>query len=204
MSLDLPRLAETVERGRQPSVLRRIGLEGTALAIWQRRVPPGLGSWLEALPAGRLPAMRRSLSVPDLRPAVLQACREAGTPEGAELLAGEVCLLGRLAADAFGCATLQVRIDVATRRSCPKWHVDAVSARLVCTLRGPGTEWGPIGPEGTPRALNRLETGEVGLFRGALWPGDELAAILHRSPDASPERPRLCVIIDPAPQGALQ
>ncbi|WP_172331503.1 DUF1826 domain-containing protein [Mangrovicoccus sp. HB161399] len=203
MSLDLPRLAEGIESGPHPSVLRRIGRDGTALAIWQRRMPADLRGWLDGLPAGRMPQFRRTLPAGTLRLAVAEACRRAGTPGGAgqELLAAEICLLGQLAADVFGCAALRVRLEVATRQTCPKWHVDAVPVRMVCTLRGPGTEWGPIGPDGVPRRTHRLETGEVGLFRGALWPGDELAAILHRSPQATPERPRLALAIDPAPRG---
>ncbi|WP_138471286.1 DUF1826 domain-containing protein [Poseidonocella sp. HB161398] len=205
MSLDLPRLAATAETGPGPSVLRRIAGEGVALAIWQRRLAPELRDWLDRLPAPALPSFRQVLPALHLRPAVLAACRAAGLGDGPgpALLADEICQQARLAADAFACPLLRVRLSVAARRSCPKWHVDAVPVRLVSTLRGPGTEWGMVGPGGTPEEVRRMEPGEVGLFRGALWPGDELAAILHRSPEPEPGRPRLVLVLDPAERREL-
>lgn len=37
---------------------------------------------------------------------------------------------------------LRLRFDVINFNGCPKFHVDAVKARLVCTYRGTGTQYG--------------------------------------------------------------
>jgi hypothetical protein len=97
----------------------------------------------------------------------------------------------------FGSPLLELRLDVTEGQPCPKWHVDAVPGRLICTLRGPGTEFGSIGPDGEPQAIRRMARGAVGIFRGVLWPGRELAAVVHRSPPRNAGGPRLLVVIDP-------
>lgn len=199
MSLDLPRLAEQVRIGTAPTILHQIEADGTALALWQRRLAPELADWLDTLPVGQLPQLRQTLPLARIRSRVKEACHMVGLPtgDGPTWLQAEICHLAHLAADLFDTTQLHLRLAPVQRRTCPKWHVDAVTMRMICTLRGPGTEWGPIGPGGAPRETHQMTRGEVGLFRGALWPGAELAALLHRSPIASITQPRLVLVIDP-------
>ncbi|MFM1751215.1 MAG: hypothetical protein RL119_177, partial [Actinomycetota bacterium] len=56
-------------------------------------------------------------------------------------LCDDVAFLGRLCADLVGCSRLGVRIEVLDRAMCPRFHVDRVGLRLLCTYLGPGTEY---------------------------------------------------------------
>lgn len=197
MTTLLPRIATAMNESRDPRVLGSLAMEGVSLAVWQRDLAPGLAEALDALPAERLPRMRRALTVGEVAPAVRAACIVAGTGEAALALSADVARLAGLAAEVLTAPLLQIRLDVTEGQPCPKWHLDAVPARMICALRGPGTEYGPIGPGGDPQAVHRLARGAVGMFRGALWPGPELAAIVHRSPPADGDGPRLLLVIDP-------
>jgi len=65
-------------------------------------------------------------------------------------------LAGVLAAFAELVPTNAVKVDFCktSARSCPLFHVDRVSFRMLCTLRGPGTEWLADG------AVNRKRLGQ--------------------------------------------
>lgn len=197
MSVDIPGIATAMNSSADPRVLQTLGMEGVSLALWERPLPPGLPEALDALPAERLPRLRRRLAVGQVVAAVRLAAIDAEAGSCTEPLAGEVGMLADLADGLFASPQLEIRLDVTEGRPRPKWHVDAVRGRLLCTLRGPGTEFGPIGPGGEPQSVHRMARGAVGVFRGALWPGRELAAIVHRSPPNTAGGPRLLIVIDP-------
>jgi hypothetical protein len=195
--LDLPRIATAMNESSDACVLQTLGMEGVSLAVWRRALPEGLAAWLDTLPVERLPTMRRTLPVGKVAEAVRSACRHAGAGEAPDALAEEVATIAAHAAMALAAPLLEVRLSVSAGQPCPKWHVDAVAGRVLCTLRGPGTEFGPIDPHGGALSVHRLAPGHVGAFRGALWPGKELAGIVHRSPPAPEGAPRLLLVIDP-------
>lgn len=110
-----------------------------------------------------------------------------------------------------------VRLSISHQRSCPRFHVDKVGLRLICTLQGPGTEWLEhecvdrrflgFGSQGIPdegsgllksgAQIHRMQTFEVGLFKGELWPGNENRSAVHRSPAVKPLSPhRIVVTLD--------
>jgi hypothetical protein len=84
--------------------------------------------------------------------------------------------------------------------ACARFHVDNVRARLLCTYRGPGTEYADLaaaaaGPEG------RLARGAVAVFRGLRWEGAGVG-LLHRSPPIDGTgATRLLLAIDAADAG---
>ncbi len=197
MSDVLPRFATAMNSSADPRVLQTLGMEGVSLALWERALPERLSMALDALPVERLPRLRRRLAVHQVATAVSEACDEAGTGDCAGLLAADIEELATHAMRVFASPLLELRLDVTEGQACPKWHVDAVPGRLLCTLRGPGTEYGPIGPNAEPQSVHRMARGAVGVFRGVLWPGQELAAIVHRSPPREVGGPRYLVVIDP-------
>lgn len=199
MTDTMPRLATTITSSRDPGVLGTIDLEGVAAALWLREPDPGFQAWLDALPAEALPRMRRRLRPGAVAAAVAAACAEAGTPTGPERdrLEAEIAALAGHAAAALAALLLEVRLEVRDRQACPKWHLDVVRGRAICTLRGSGTEFGPGRPDGEPATVLVMPTGTVGLFRGLLWPGPELSGIVHRSPAAKAGETRLVLVIDP-------
>ncbi len=197
MTTVLPAIATAMNSSDDPNVLRTLGMKGVSLALWDRALPDDLAHTLDSLPPENLPVMRRRLAVSQVRRAVLEACEDAGANEIATDLATEIRELASHAMAVFASPMLEIRIQVTEGQPCPKWHVDAVQGRLLCTLRGPGTEYGPLQPSGEPDTVHRMTRGQVGVFRGALWPGRELAAIFHRSPPKDVGGTRLLVVIDP-------
>lgn len=197
MTTALPRIATVVNSSTDSSVLQTLGMEGVSFALWTRELPANLTNALDSLAVDRLPRFRGRFPARGVAAAIRAACEEAGTGKCAALLVAEVETLATHAMQIFGSPMLELRLDVAEGQPCPKWHIDAVRCRLLCTLLGPGTEYGPIGPNGEPQSIHRMARGAVGVFRGALWQGRELAAIVHRSPPREAGGSRLIVVIDP-------
>ena len=195
--LDLPRIATAMNASPDPCVLQTLGMKGVSLALWQRRLPQALTNWLDKLPPEKLPQFRRTLQVLKVGEAVRAACLETGETDHADALAAEVAAIAEQASMALAAPMLEVRLAVTARQSCPKWHVDAVPGRVLCTLRGQGTEFGPIDADGGAQSVHHMARGHVGAFRGALWPGQELAGIVHRSPPVKDGAMRLLLVIDP-------
>lgn len=194
-------VARDVVRGRKADVLADIHCPGTGAAIWARSPDAGFQNWIDALPIRCLPEMNTVVPVETAKVAVLSACEAAGLPDGSmrDVLAGDVAALALIAGRLLEVSEVRIRLDVACDVMCPKFHIDAVSARLLCTYRGPGTQYVPEGLEDVPRRVRQVRTGAVALFRGRLWPGAERTGLLHRSPD--PDRKtggaRLLLVIDP-------
>lgn len=195
----LPRLATTVTTSRDPGVLGTLDLDGVAAALWLRDPDPAFQDWLDALPVDSLPGLRRTLRPRDVAAAVRAACDAAGTPDGPfrDRLVDEVAGLADHAARALSALMIELRLDVRDRQACPKWHLDVVRGRMLCTLRGTGTQFGLGRPEGEPAKVQTIPTGTVALFRGLLWPGQELSGIVHRSPPMTSGEARLVLVIDP-------
>ena len=201
MSRTLPRLATAVNSGTESAVLRTVALEGVGLALWERRPPEAFRSWLDGLPAEQLPSLRGTVPVTRVRPVAAEACEAAGLPAGPhrDRLVADIAEMAEIFAEVLASPVLDIRLDVTTGQACPKWHVDMVRARLLCTLPGPGTAFGPARSDGTPASLHRVPTGWAGLFRGFLWPGRDVMGIVHRSPPAREgAAARLLLVLDPA------
>ncbi len=111
---------------------------------------------------------------------------------GRAALAADLAFLAELYTDLLGCPALGVRIERLERAMCPRWHRDQTGIRLLCTYRGPGTEWLD------DRRLHRLDLGEeatqlrpatgcaeafdIVLLKGSAWPGNAARGAIHRSP----------------------
>jgi hypothetical protein len=122
----------------------------------------------------------------------------------------DVALLTCACRDLFGVERVGLRLRTLDKPMCPRFHVDHVTCRLVCTYGGMGTEWLPddcvdrskLGPgaKGLPdsesgvildeTAIRVMPPYAVGLMKGARWEGNEAHGLVHRSPRCTPERPR--------------
>lgn len=199
-----PAMTSTAEsrviRGTDATVLDRIGDPGCAAAIWACGRDAALGRWLDGLSAAFLPRTRRVLRPDQVGAAVLDACDAALTPQPdrCRALADLVQDLANGFAAAMGVRWLRLRLDAVDTDGCRRFHRDVVRARLLCTLRGSGTEFG-IATDSTaePDRIERMATGDVGVFRGTLWPGGVLP-LVHRSPPiAGRGETRLLLVLDP-------
>ncbi|KUF11403.1 DUF1826 domain-containing protein [Pseudoponticoccus marisrubri] len=171
-----------------------------AAAIWQRPARPGFAPWIDALEADRLPQARVILRPEAVPAAAAEACDAAGLPEGAhrDWMLQDISALAERFAALMHARWLRLRLDVVTTNACRKFHVDAVTARLVCTYRGTGTQYGIATDGGDPDPIMTVPAGSPILLRGTHWPTRPVSALRHRSPpiEGSGET-RLLLVLDP-------
>jgi hypothetical protein len=183
-----------------------------------KSVPLGLVPFL--LKRRALPAHIRSLlreSLPLLPEHVRIEGPAAGLAES--LLHGLPCLLDStlldwLVADIESCARrlcemagsdcAAVRLEKATDRTCPRFHVDSVTMRLLCTYCGPGTEWADpntaysvnFGEPFDEILIHQVPTEAIVIYGGASASAG-LHPLWHRSPAVPSSETRLLLCIDP-------
>jgi hypothetical protein len=177
--------------GPDPAILRAIHHPRTALAIWQRAMPPALAAWIDALPPHQLPSLCLECKADQASLFLAEAFAAVGVAAGeprAILVTDMVEQIGRFAAISAG-RLVQVRVEPVSDNACSKFHVDRVTVRLLITYRGPGTEW--MARTGADRGAIPLSSGNihqvsrfsVAVFKG--WPDHSTRVappLLHRSP----------------------
>jgi len=171
-----------------------------AAAIWRRQPLPSFQNWIDDLEAEQLPQARVILRPKDIRAAALQICEISDTPDcderdrfiddGAGLADGFAAIMNA--------PYLRLRFDAVNSNACRKFHIDAITARLICTYRGTGTQYG-ISTDGTePKRVFTVPTGAPILLRGTAWPETPRAGLLHRSPPIEGTgETRLVLVLDP-------
>jgi hypothetical protein len=93
-----------------------------------------------------------------------------------------------------------------TTNACRKFHVDAMAARLICTYRGTGTQYGQSRNGDDPKRVFTVPTGSAVLLRGSLWPSNRDCGLVHRSPPIEGTgETRLVLVLDPVdiPEDAI-
>ena len=183
-----------------PEGLLTINRPGCAAVIWRRQPAYSFQDWMDRLDPSLLPRSRVIMKPDAVDDAVRHSCDVAGTPDSAErsLLVDDVADLAKRFAEIMDAPYLRVRLDVITTNSCKKFHIDAVTARLICTYRGTGTQYGVSTDGAEPKRVFTLSTGAPIILRGTLWPADPPSGLLHRSPPiAGTGETRLLLVIDP-------
>ena len=157
---------------------------GCAVALCQRQPDRNVLEWLERLDSDRLPKARVILPPDRISEALEQICDISDTPDCEERkrLIDDVTELAKVFADLMKAAHLRLRFDVVTTNSCKKFHIDRITARLLCTYRGTGTQYGFSVDETEPDHILTVPTGSPIVLRGSLWPETPKSGILHRSP----------------------
>ncbi|WP_454270644.1 DUF1826 domain-containing protein [Roseovarius sp. MBR-51] len=193
------RLATGVAQGDRPGVLHQVTRSGQAVAVWQRQRDAGFADWIDRLAPESLPQARCYCMAQRAREAAQAACAAASLSAGREreMLCGDIGALALLFSQVMGRSALHLRLEVVRDDACRKFHLDQVPARLLCSYRGAGTEYGLRRAQGDPKSLYRMATGDVGIFRGALWPGEEMSGVVHRSPPIARQgETRLLMVLD--------
>ncbi|SFD78617.1 DUF1826 domain-containing protein [Roseivivax sediminis] len=198
-SLFRPARIDGVVSTPQPDGLWLIRSPEVGGVIWQRRPLAAFQAWLDGLDAAQLPRARVVLRPDAVRAAATAACESAATPDGPERrrFIDDVAALADIFADVMDARWLRLRFDVVDGNACRRFHTDRVSARLVCTYRGTGTQYG-LGGTGDPEAIRTVPTGAPFVMRGTLWPVRPDPGLVHRSPpiEGSGET-RLLIVLDP-------
>ena len=129
---------------------------------------------------------------------------------GHRAFCADIATLCALYADLFGLQGIGLRLRTLDKPMCPKFHVDSVTCRLVCTYGGIGTEWLVDSDVNRPKlgvgsgSLSDAESGlvlnanaiqvmpayAIGLLKGSAWEGNEEHGAVHRSPQETGASPR--------------
>jgi hypothetical protein len=195
-----------------PLGLTRIFNPETQLAQWRRPADTVIANWLDENASDLGSGLRQTLApgqMPDLGRLPAGAGREA--------LAADIVLLAEVLSELLDATTIGFRLEVVGKAMCPRLHVDRVGIRLLCTYRGPGTEWvedasvdrrflgaaaggKPDDVSGLLLGRHRIETippFAVALLKGNLWQGNDGRGIVHRSPAlADKDVPRVLLAMD--------
>ena len=127
---------------------------------------------------------------------------------GARAFLDEIRVFAAVYADLVDADHLGVRLAVTRAAMCPRFHVDRVGVRMVCTYQGPGTEWLdhadverarighaagglPDTESGLIRSgarIQQMRLFEVGLLKGEAWEGNLGRGAVHRSPAGGARR----------------
>jgi hypothetical protein len=161
---------------------------------------PRFQSWIDGLDPDVLPRARVILRPEAVREVAEEVCNASGTPEGPERdrLVDDTAALADAFAAIMRARWLRLRLDVVTTNGCRRFHIDAVTARLVCTYRGTGTQYGISTDGHEPRLVFTVPTGSPILLRGTLWPDRSRSGLLHRSPPIEGTgETRLVLVLDP-------
>lgn len=182
-----------------PDILSRILHSACNLAIWQRAPLPGI----EAILVASSKEIRFLATLVELPARLDEAMDVAGFPQAAprgEFMADVAALATRYAA-LCKLAQVEVRLEIVTGDACRKWHADYVTARLITTYHGRGTQWidaadaARVKQGEEPLAIHALGAGDVGIFKGRLATD---SPAIHRSPPISGSgEKRLLLVLNP-------
>ncbi|WEF24878.1 DUF1826 domain-containing protein [Paracoccus sp. S3-43] len=181
--------------------LQQIAQPGIGAAVWRRDRAPAFAEWVETISPGHLPALRALVDFRAVENCIHAACDLSGLPAGPmrDLLASDIAALALMFARIMRNPLMHIRFEAVTTNACRKFHVDQIPARLLCTYRGPGTQFGLKDDSGEVALAGEMRTGDVAVLRGALWPGKEATRLLHRSPPIEGTGDvRLFLALDPA------
>ncbi|MEM8736824.1 MAG: DUF1826 domain-containing protein [Planctomycetota bacterium] len=194
--------ASATRISRDPTVLRSIKQEECSLTIWERTPLARMEQLLEGAPKD----IRLDTSLAGIGSSFSNALVTHGfaKPFAHPLLVEDVSGLAELYCSILGIDELEVRLEVVTTNSCRKFHADYVTARLITTYVGAGSNWLDADDadrvkEGLePRKIHSLTTGDVGIFKGKLALG---RPAIHRSPPiAGTGQKRLLLALNPIEQ----
>ncbi|PNG11813.1 DUF1826 domain-containing protein [Stutzerimonas stutzeri] len=195
--------------GDTPAVLGDALHDGVNLAVWRRSLPQPVTDFACALLALGEPLAESLTLEPDAGDLRVLPLAEAYWD-----IAGHAGFVADVAwlVSAFACLIearrVGLRLRVLDKAMCPRFHVDHVPLRLITTYAGAGSEWlredamprhrlGEPAAEPTDmREIGHLHAGEVALFKGEKWQGNEGAGIIHRSPQVEPGERRLILTLD--------
>ena len=194
-----PGLAPACRSSDRPDILAAIRAEDCNLALWHRAPLADFTPLTTGTPAD----LRFESTPAAVGDALLAALAESGfaAPALHPVLAADVAAIAQLYCAALDLARFELRLEVVRTDSCRKFHADYVTARLITTYAGEGTDWldeadaARVAAGQEPRRINRMNAFDVGLFKGKL--ATDTPAI-HRSPPiAATGGARLLLVLNP-------
>lgn len=187
-----------------PAVLADIYQSDVQVAVWDRPDAVTGNAVSRAYQAGL--AVKCWLSMSSLESSLQRALPH----DDYGSLREDLALLADMSACLFGVTELGLRVTALSKPMCPRFHVDRIPVRLLCTYGGPGSQWLPADAVAANLLLpgveqngaycadhvQQLQAGQVALFKGDTWRDNSGSGVVHRSPPMSPGQQRLLVTLD--------
>ena len=164
------------------------------LAVWRRPADAAIARYCAAL-TQRSRIGQRQVLAPG---SAFDAHWLPELPGRGSLLA-DIARLSELFAVLVDPPQLGLRLEMLERPMCPKFHVDRVALRMLCTYLGAGTEWVDVQSPADVSAqtpIQTVPTFAVALCKGSSWPGNTSRGLVHRSAAATVSAPRVLLAID--------
>lgn len=203
-----------------PAVLARIYEDEISIAIWQRQLSQEVESYVdELLRKSKTISLKLSGSPEQLMDEIQRVFPPALISEqdscvSAAAFYADIHQVLDMFCCLFDAKILGLRINTLEHAMCPRFHTDNVAIRLITTYYGLATEWLPdqlsnrtalgtacasqINAPGAITAneknIQRMAAGDVALFKGELWAGNEGRGIIHRSPEPTAQQPKRLVM----------
>ena len=169
-------------------------------AIWRRTPLSKFQTWIDSLPEKELPSARIALPLDAIQRALMEVMQISGMPACVqrEMLIDDIVALANVFAEINQTKFLRLRLETVTGNTGSKFQIDAVTTRLVCTYRGPGTQY-CFAADGTDSSnIFDVPTCSPIVMRGTLWPTKERSGFSHRSPPIEGSgKTRLLLVLDP-------
>ena len=198
-------------QGETPQTLTRILDDDVNLAIWQRQLPVHIidfGQLLLSLNTPLAESLVLELPSDDAEPNLQGLASGFSDLQGYEGFIADVSWLVSAFACLLGAKRIGLRLRALDKAMCPRFHVDHVPVRMITTYSGIGSQWLREGvidrhqlgiPEVEPvqdLMIEQIATGDVALFKGEKWHGNEGFGLIHRSPQPAPGERRLILTLD--------
>ncbi|MEP2897063.1 DUF1826 domain-containing protein [Roseibium sp.] len=170
-----------------------------AAAIWKRETAAKFQNWIDGLDPVDLPHARIMLRAEMVRDAMTDLVDAHALPDCVErtMLIDYVAALAAMFSGIMDSRYLRLRINVIEINACSKFHIDTVTARLICTYRGRATQYGNGAMGEAPGEVYDLPTGSPMILRGTSWGSTAEPGLLHRSPIEGTGETRLVLVLDP-------
>jgi len=130
--------------------------------------------------------------------------------QGYEAFCADIAQVIDIFSHLFELESIGLRLGMLDKAMCPRFHVDHVPCRLVCTYGGIGTQWledayvdrsklgsrsGGLSDELSglildADAISTMPNYAIGLLKGSRREGNELNGAVHRSPSLNATSPR--------------
>ena len=200
--------------GDTPQAFTAIYQENCNIAIWRQSVPPALvDSLSRAVVDYAFPSLATIVEPEQAKDLILERYSDM---TGVEAFADHVALVIDMYCCLFDLNAAGLRLKKLTGAMCPKFHVDHVPCRLVVTYCGVATQWliednidrtklgiasAGLTDEQSGICLDhtmieQMQAGDVALLKGEKWLNNEGRGLVHRSPSAALDSPRIVMTLD--------
>lgn len=200
--------------GQAPDILTEVYQQDTNMVVWQRDSDAALQQAIDAFLSEKDGYKRNMAITPEL---ALDTIHKAlGNTDDVLPLSQNIAELVEMFCCLFDLERAGLRLTILDSAMCPRFHVDRVPCRLVTTYKGVATQWLPhslinrsaLGMRAVKDAqdqsglyqskedIQQLTEGDVALLKGELWPGNENAGLVHRSPAVGVGEKRLLLTLD--------